>query len=275
MITICFTYFRSLALANLGAALHSLRLQDLGEVAKIIIVDNDTMDTPEEVKAVVGEWPVPVEVHSFKHGIPTRTHSWSTNTAVRMAPTEWVLFTRADYLLDPSLVQRFCQVRITRPSTWDGFVTSSGRHLHIDVGECEWRNWRINPSALQYAAGVDIDYTQIDSGVWMARRSAFDRVGGLDEKLTAWGHAQTHFQYKMWKSGVEFVKIPEVLFYHPLHSATRDLDLAHSQISARGVDLKQMWARYDGLQPYCFCNVCLRKRQHPLDGAAVVSTEKA
>ena len=31
----------------------------------------------------------------------------------------------------------------------------------------------------------------------------------------------------------------------------------------------------DFVHNYSFCNLCLRKRQHPLDGQAVVSTEKA
>ena len=45
MITICLTYFKSLTLANLDAALHSVRQQDLTNVTEIVIVDNDTQDS--------------------------------------------------------------------------------------------------------------------------------------------------------------------------------------------------------------------------------------
>jgi GT2 family glycosyltransferase len=93
-------------------------------------------------------------------------------------------------------------------------------------------------------------YTVIDSGVWMARRAAFWHVGGLDEALAAWGHAQTHFQWKLHTSGVEFVRIPEILFYHPLHAAERDIALAHEQLRGIGIDIHKMWERYEGAKPY-------------------------
>jgi hypothetical protein len=81
----------------------------------------------------------------------------------------------------------------------------------------------------------------------MLRRSAFIE---LDESLTVWGHAQTLFQYQLHEKGVEFVRIPEVLFYHPQHSAPRDLNLAHQQLRERGVALDKLWARHDGAQVY-------------------------
>lgn len=82
------------------------------------------------------------------------------------------------------------------------------------------------------------------------RKSAWKAVGGMNESLTAWGHAQTDFQYRLWKSGVEFVRIPEVLFWHPAHGGEKDIDLAHRQLAASGGDLKMMWTRYEGTSPY-------------------------
>jgi len=103
---------------------------------------------------------------------------------------------------------------------------------------------------LRSLPGSEGDYTHIDAGVWMMRRDSFDRVHGLDERLSAWGHAQTHFQHKLFQSRVEFYRIPEPLFYHPMHAGDRDIELAHRQLAEQGLILQEMWARYQGAQPY-------------------------
>lgn len=252
-ITICFTYFKSLTLANLRAALHSVRKQDLSNVEELIIVDNDTTDTAQDIQEIINAlmFPMRTNLISVKHGNSSFTHAWSTNIAVRAASTPWVLFTRADYLLSFNALDRFTSVIIPRSEDWNGFVTGHVYHLSVDIATCEQTWWRVDgPSGLQAFAGSEADYTVIDAGVWMARRDAFEHVHGLDESLTAWGHAQTYFQYCMYKAGVEFVRIPEILFYHPQHSAPRDIELAHQQLRDQGVDIKELWARHDGVQPY-------------------------
>lgn len=248
-VTVCFTYFRSLSLKNLEASLFSVRQQDMSNVECVIVVDNDTEDSTESIQAVINalEFPVMVRLLSFKHGDPLRTHAWSTNMAVRVATTPWILFSRADYLLSFNLLQKFTSAVVVDK----GFITSNGCHLSVDVLTCEQSSWRVaGLGALRNLPGVEFDYTCIDAGVWMIRRSCFDDVDGLDETLTAWGHAQTHFQWKLHKAGVGFVRIPETLFYHPHHAAPRDIELAHQQLRDRGIDLYELWARYDGNQPY-------------------------
>lgn len=252
-VTICFTYFKSLSLANLEAALYSVRQQDMTRVKEVIILDNDTTDAVQDIQSVIDwmEFHVPAQLISIKHGSPSRTHSWSTNNVMRMASTPWVLFTRADYLLDADALSRFVGVVASRPDDWDGFVTANVYHLGADISTCERQGWReFGLHILKSLSGVEDTHTCIDAGVWMMRRKAFEAVGGLDESLTAWGHAQTHLQWKLHKAGTECVRIPEVLFYHPQHAAPRDIELAHRQLEDRGVDLKEMWARYEGLQPY-------------------------
>lgn len=250
MITICFTYFKSLTLTNLAAALYSVGRQDLSLVEEIVVVDNDTPDSIEQIEAVVRmqHFSVPVRVVSYKHGDPTRMQAWSTNATVREAITPWVFYTRADYLLDFGILEKFVAVVGSKPAGWDGFIVSHGAHLGITVGECEATGWRT--TGPRHLGGIIYDYTEIDSGVWMARRETYDRVGGFDERLFAWGHAQTEFQYRMHLAGVEFVRIPETLFFHPGHGGEKDMDLANRQLAAQGTDLKMMWARYHGASPY-------------------------
>jgi GT2 family glycosyltransferase len=251
MITICLTYFKSLTLANLAAALYSVRRQDLSRVSEVIIVDNDTPDSLEMIRAVVHPetFPVPVRLLSFKHGDPSKAHAWSTNVAVLAVQTQWVLFTRADYLLDFSLVKRFVDT-VESTSDWNVFVTSSMRHLHVDIATVESFVWRQDSRVLGRLEGVQADYTNIDSGVWMAQRDAFVRIGGLNEKLSAWGHAQTEFQHRLWKAGTEFVRLDEVLFFHPLHAAPRDMNLANQQLRDLGIDIHELWKRHEKMSPY-------------------------
>lgn len=250
MITICFIYFRSLTLAHLEASLYGLRQQDFSRVASVVVIDNNTDDTPEDILAAVGasNFPVPVNIFHCKHKDSTKTHAWSTNKAVAEVKTPWIFFTRADYLLAFDALQKmFMQVKSTE---WDGFVTSSGSHLNVNLETCELTPWRqCGPKALDHI-GLLYDYTCIDTGVWLSRKDAFDRVGGLNESLTAWGHSQTHFQWKLHKAGTECKRVPEVLFYHVQHGGEKDLNLAHRQVIEQGLNLQEMWARYEGPRMY-------------------------
>lgn len=253
MISVCMTHFKSLGLQNFAAALYSLSQQDFTCVNEVVIVDNNSDDSAGDLQYVVDSvcLPVDVDLVVHKHDDPSRTHAWSTNAAVREARSPWVFFTRSDYLLDPSLLGKLVDVVGGGHGVeWDGFVTSRGRHLMVDVAACEVTQWRKNINVFRGMQGVDIDYSAIDSGVWMARRETFEAVGGLDERLTAWGHAQTHFQHKLHKRGVAFIVIPEVLFFHPMHAGERDITLAHRQLAEVGGDIKDMWKRYEGAQPY-------------------------
>ena len=248
MITICFVYFRHLTLAHLEAALYSLRRQDFACVLRLVVVDNNTGDSLADIQATVDsfDFPIPVILYSNKHGDPTKTHAWSTNVTMRQAFTEWVFFCRADYLLSFNAIQKFWEITKDHSTDWDGFVTSKGSYLGT-LADCKL-SWREEgPETL---TGLTYDHTVIDAGVWLARRSSFERVGGLNENLTAWGHAQTHFQWKLYGTGTQFHRIDDVLFHHMDHGGEKDIHLANSQLAQQGLDLKEMWSRYDGPRVY-------------------------
>lgn len=253
-VTACLTYFRSLTLDNLRASLYSLRKQSaIEQLAEVVVVDNSTDDSQPEIAAVLNEaaFPIPTRLLSFKHGDKTKTHSWSSNVAIREAKTPWVFFTRADYILDPALLARSMQLAASRGHGWDGLVTGDCYWLHVGVNSADVTAWRTaGARVLRDLPGAVASHTEVDTGVYLARRSAFDRVGGLDENLTAWGHAQTHFQWKLRESGTEICRIPEVLYYHPQHGAERDLALANEQLRAQGVEIKDLWSGYSGKHPY-------------------------
>lgn len=249
MITICMTYFRSLALTNLRSALHSVRWQDLSQVAEVVLIDNNTEDSPTDIDTLLRSFYFPIRVRlvSFKHGDPSKTHSWSMNAAVREAGTPFVFCTRADYILDASLLRKSAHALDIAD-----LIVAQGYHLNEDVLECEAQTqWSLKGAdALRSLPGTLIDYTLIDSGVSLMSMAAFNKTGGLDEGLTAWGHAQTEFQHRLYKAGARVHCLPEVLFYHPQHAANRDLSLAHAQLKERGIDVNELWKRHEGTQPY-------------------------
>lgn len=249
MITLCCTTFAGMSLLSLDAALYSLRRQDFSRVGAVIVFDNNSPVPEADVAAVVRDhnFPVPTSVRSVKHDDDNKTHAWSTNQVVFAAQTPWVFVTRADYLLEFSAVRRFSDVALKTPTT-PRFVTSYAAWLQDDIAACDVTAWRhVGPAAL---GGMVVDHSAIDAGVWMFDRGMFRRIGGLDEQLSAWGHAQTEFQHRVYKAGVPFTCLSDVLFVHPRHAAERDIDLAHRQLAARGVDLKEMWERYEGVSPY-------------------------
>lgn len=252
--TLVLTYFKTLSLDNLRAALHSVRRQALQpHVREIVVVDNDTADTQPEIQACINEenFPVPVRLRSFKHGEASRTHSWSTNVAMRESWSNWVFYTRADYVLDFTLLERCLNLVASRSTGWDAFITADCYQLAANIERCDATSWRTDgPSVLRTLPGAVAAHTAIDSGVWLTTRVAFERVGGLEESLTAWGHAQTHFQWKLHKAGTEIVRIPEVLCYHPQHGAPRDLAVANAQLAQHGIDIRELWARYEGEHIY-------------------------
>lgn len=255
MVTVCCTYFPPLTLAHLQAALYSVRQQCLSRVQCVLVMANNTPDPPQALDALITDlaFPIPVHLLMSHHGDPAKTHAWSTNQAIYAATTPWILMTRADYLLDLTLIARFLDVVDQHPDSWNGFVTGHVYHLrHADLAACdEQTQWRQHGArVLRALRGSEGDYTCIDAGVWLARRDACLRVGGLDEALTVWGHAQTLFQYRLHQSGTECVRLPDVLFVHPKHAGVRPLALAHQQLRDRGVQLPDLWARYHGGSPY-------------------------
>lgn len=255
MIDIAFVFFRTLDLRHLDAALYSLSRQDFTEVGSVFILDNNTTFTPDQIEAVVQRYPVPVpvEVGYGKHGDPNKTQSWSVNAVMRRCQSPWVFFTRADYILDASTLARFAAVRDQHPPDWRGFVTSYAYHMAFDergdqriegFRDIEQHDWRTRGAQvlLTDVNGWRVDSSHLDAGVWLTRRALWAEVGGLDERLHAWGYQQTVFQRALREHGVDIVQIPEFLFFHQHHAAPRSYDVAKAQLAETGLTVEALQA---------------------------------
>lgn len=257
MIDIALVHFRALDLRYLDAAWYSVTHQDLSNVRTIYVLDNDSHDSREDIKAVLDRYPVmlPTQVVllSVKHGDEAlRCQSWSVNQVMGNVPpttnpADWVLFTRSDYILHRDTARDFTDaVEGGTENGWRGFVTSHAFHHALDeradqriVGfrDIEQHGWRTDPQStnvlLKAVNGWYVDSSDKDAGVWLTRRSLWREVGGLNEQLTAWGYQQTVFQKALRDAGVQIVQLPRVYFHHQHHGGDfRSYDVARQQLEA-------------------------------------------
>lgn len=243
LLDIAIVHFRAVDLRYFDAAWYALSRQDFSAVRQIVVYDNDTDDPAEALHEVVNRYPVPVPVSYVfdKHRDPNkRSQSYSVNAAVRATTAPFVLFTRSDYILDFSLVTKFWSH--FHPTTRAKFVTSYAYHMAYDergdqriVGmrDIEPTEWRTKGAQvlLEHVNGWRVDSSDRDAGVWMTTRETFERAGGLNEDLRAWGLQQTVFQQMLFKAGVEIIQIPEFLFFHQHHGGEfRDYDKAIEEL---------------------------------------------
>lgn len=262
--TLALVHFRAVDLRYLEMALYSVIWQRglATHVHEIMILDNDTEESSEALATIVG-WallvsPVPIRVVRLKHGEEAkRCQSWSVNECFRqMRPQsgdDWLLFTRSDYLLDQTLLEKFAHQQ--KPGAWPRFITSYAYHMAFDergdqrvegmrdIEPTCWR-WQGTQVLLEQVNGWKVDSSDKDAGVWLTRKRHWEEVGGLNEKLVSWGLQQTVFQQALAAKGVEMVQIPEYLFFHQHHGGTfRDYDRAIAE-------LEQHWGPREQLSSF-------------------------
>lgn len=246
-IDIALVYFRTCYLAHLDAALYSLAQQDLHDVARILVLDNNTPDAASAIDRVVferlREVTCPIDVHHSKHGDPTRTQSWSVNWALRCVDAAWLFFTRADFLLAPECLAAFREVRDDHPPDWRGFVTSWCYQMGYDnqlsntdalapysLPDAPWRTHPEGATSLigQVPAHL-FQSTQLDAGVWLTRPADLRAIGGLNEAMTSWGFQQQEAQRGLRRTGVEIVNLREYFYMHQHHYGDRNFQRAHEE----------------------------------------------
>ena len=256
MISICFVHFDGgLDLRHLDAAWFSLSKQDFTGVNQVCFFDNNSPDSIDAIAAVLYRYPMPVPVHYefAKHGDATKTQSWSVNHVCDTAKGPQILFTRSDYILDFTTVARFRHVSENLPfnARQTAFITSYAYHMAFDergdqriVGfrDIEQYGWREHgPQVLlEKVNGWKVDSSHLDAGVWLTQKALWALVGGLDERLSAWGYQQTVFQRALAQVGVHFPVLPEYLFFHQHHAAPRSYDVAKVELAEIGLSVAEL-----------------------------------
>lgn len=247
-IDIAFVYFRTLNLTHLDAAWFSVSKQDFTNVRSIQFLDNNTLDTEEEIRAVLAryEMPVPVNMEFSKHGDERRTQSWSVNHVCRdMCEGPYIFFTRADYILAFDCLQRFrdhCYQMESRGqktfiSGWCWQMAYDREAQNIDANvDIEQYNWRERgmEALLEHPYAFRFHETCLDAGVWMSKKDHLEAGGWMNENLVSWGYQQSTFQRMLGRANVFCQNLDGYCFAHQHHYAERNFDVAGAEYSQFG-----------------------------------------
>lgn len=247
LIDVCFVHFRTLNLIHLDAALYSLSRQSFEGVRKIHFLDNNTLDSEEDIKQVLYRYnfPVPINSEFNKHGIAERTQSWSVNHICRdmTHDADYIFFTRSDYILSFDCLQRLRWYILDRSGKklfvsgwcWQMAYDREARNIdaNIDIEQYNWREWGM-AALLKHPYAFQFFETNLDAGVWMTKREYLEAAGWMNERLVSWGYQQSTFQRALGRCNVMCETIPDYLFAHQHHYAERNFDQASKEYSEHG-----------------------------------------
>lgn len=240
-IDLCLVHFTTLTLTHLDAAWYSVSRQSFRDVARVVVLDNNSGSDRAAVAAILTRYPIPVPivVEYQTHGDPAKTHSWSVNRMLRdLATAPRVLFTRSDYILAFDALARLRAYDEAHPTErlfvsgwcWQMAYDRDAQNIDatVDIEPYDWRR-RGMSALLQHPYAFRFHETDLDAGVWFTQRQAVLNVGGLNEGMSSWGFQQSEFQRRLTRSGVRCHAIPDYLFAHQHHYADRDFRRARTE----------------------------------------------
>lgn len=176
--------------------------QQTGFTSEIIVVDNNSTDNTAELARQAGAQVV------FE---PINQIGRARNAGAAQATGDWLLFLDADSLLSSGLLADILQM------IESGKYVGCGSTLRMD-GLPWWANL-----TLQFWTRVSILNRWAAGALVVARRDAFRRVGGFDQKLYALDEIRLSKQLKQWgrQHGLHFT----ILTKHPLETSSRKVSL--------------------------------------------------
>lgn len=246
--SLVYTFFRSLTLDHLERSLYSISRQTL-KPDEYIFFDNNTDYSEEDIKKVISkhcnlsDW----KLHFEKHHDPKKTASWCQNTAIRLSENDVFVLGKADCIYDFTFCYRLLTLFAMKSHYNNNpmnFTTcylfqmpylSKAPHDTVDhASDLEPLNWRENPqNLLKNSVGAQLMNAVInDAASYCTTKHAMEAADWYDEELIGWGYWQLALQGAMHSKGINFHIIPEVLYFHMMHSIEgpeRNLQRAHAE----------------------------------------------
>jgi GT2 family glycosyltransferase len=214
---------------------------------EILVLDNGSSDGTAELLARLAQQDS-ARVSAFYEPVNTGT-TRSRNKLCDAARGELLCFLDSDVVLEGGVVEQLVSVleeqpsvgivapRIVYPSglwqkSFDQFPTLIDKfHRFLRLRQIEEKERR-----QELATAVDVDYAI--SAFWLMRRSLFDAVGPLDEKIF-YAPEDVDFCLRVWKAGYSVRYVPSVSVTH------------HTQEISRGFRLNRAkWEHVKGLLYY-------------------------
>ena len=242
MLSIVFTFYRTLDLNHLERAITSLAKQTIWPLNdpkdELLFVDNNTEYDEADIRGVIEphfKYPF-LNYHSCKHGDPNKRHSWSANYGIRHARNSKIFFTRADYILMEDAIEKMDAIwkegRFVSGWCWQmgckrQEVADRLCLVYDKDPEYESYAWRSNVrNLLQHPNAHSFPETDMDAGTYMTSKAAMKVGGWYDEAMIGFGYQQSTLQRRMAEGGIAMMVVPEYLFCHQHHEAERDFDKA-------------------------------------------------
>ena len=136
--------------------------------------------------------------------------SGARNRGVNEARGELILFTDADIIAEPDLLQQHYDFHLAHPG--DAVV---GCEIQVDTLE-EYRRYRADPQAhaRHSVERKTVPWHYFLTGNASARKTDLQRVGVFDENFTGYGHEDLELGYRLLKSGSQLWYNPHAVNYH-------------------------------------------------------------
>jgi GT2 family glycosyltransferase len=140
-----------------------------------------------------------------------RGRSGARNRGIREAKGEIILFTDADILADPHLLEEHSKIHSARKN-----VAVVGREVQVDTLE-EYRHVAEHPEdrrCMHSESTKELSWLFFLTGNASAPKDALIRVGMFDENFTGYGHEDLELGYRLKKSGMHIIYNINALNYH-------------------------------------------------------------
>lgn len=195
---------------------------------ELLLCDSGSSDGTLEL---VAELAIP----NLRHIRPAenRGRSGARNAGIREAAGEFVLFTDADIIPSPNLLEEHLRMHRARPHS-----SVVGLEIQVDT-VAEYEAVRDNP----YDKGRHMHGRQDKTISWLffltgnasAPRQALLDVGLFDENFTVYGHEDLELGYRLQKSGWTIQYNAQAVNYHwhPVPFAERCDKMRHSGVATR------------------------------------------
>ncbi|HXN08725.1 MAG TPA: glycosyltransferase, partial [Candidatus Acidoferrales bacterium] len=135
------------------------------------------------------------------------------NAGIEAARAPVVLFTDADILASPTLLERHVMGHRIHAGKRTAIVGCELQVRSLD----DYRQQRDNPASrrpLHPATRRRLGWLYFLTGNASVRREDLLRVGSFDEQFTGYGHEDLELGYRLQKDGVEILYDPEAVNYH-------------------------------------------------------------
>jgi glycosyltransferase involved in cell wall biosynthesis len=174
---------------------------------EIVVADSNSNDgTREYLAGVAREYP---RVRHFPG--PYTGRAMARNAGIAAARGEIVMFTDADIIASPDLLERHLDHHLRKRD-----IAVVGMELQVSSLD-EYERLRAHPSErrpLHPDGRKRLSWLYFLTGNASVRRSDLVRLGAFDENFTGYGHEDLELGYRLQKAGITIVYEPRAIDYH-------------------------------------------------------------